>query len=91
MFISWHINTECKDRNSFYFRCPLHATSHVYQDRIKKTIYSNTSGESGSKTDSDLQNVYHTIVPDNGNDHFYDQIHKSERENDQQYVIIQWQ
>lgn len=57
----------------FYFRYLQHATSHVHHDRIKQT---NKYGESGSKTDFDLQNVYHTIVPDTGNDQFYDQIHK---------------
>lgn len=73
----------------FNFRCQKHGTSHVHLDTIGQTTFSNTPGQSRSKTDSKTQNMYQTIVPNSGNNHFYDPIYKSQQENGPKFVIVQ--
>ncbi|XP_052705592.1 uncharacterized protein LOC128181258 [Crassostrea angulata] len=70
-------------------RCRKPGTSHVHLDNIGQITHLNTQGQSRSKADSKAQNRYQTIVPNCGNDHCYDPIHKSEQESGPKFVIVQ--
>lgn len=92
--LSFDLHIEFVDKKRvliFFFnaRCRKPGTSHVHIDNIGQITHLNTQGQSRSKADSKAQNRYQTIVPNCGNDHCYDPIHKSEQESGPKFVIVQ--